>query len=131
MKNKIPAIIITISTIGLIFLLYKKLNKKFKIGKSKIEGNGVFATKDLRSNEFIGNAVVDIKKTSLGDIYTITDDLGIWLNHQSATKNNAKLVKEGNKYVLRTIRKVSKGEEITVDYDLNPSFLEKSKKHYK
>ena len=131
MKNKTPAIIITISTIGLIFLLHEKLNKKFKIGKSKIEGNGVFATKDLRNNEFIGNVVVDLQKTSLGNIYTITDDLGMWINHQSGTKSNAKLEREGNKYVLRALRKISKGEEITVDYDLNPYFLAKSKKHYK
>jgi len=130
MKNKPNAIIITLLTIGLVSFLFKKANKKFSIGKSKIEGNGVIANKDLRVNEFIGNAVVNVEKTNLGYIYRITDNLGVWINHQSGIKSNAKLVKEGSKYVLRAVKKISKGEEITVDYDLNPSFLEKSKKHY-
>ena len=131
-SNKTNTIAIAILTIGVIYLLSKKLNKKFKIGKSEIHGKGVFATKNLDINEYIGNAVTNVKEIKKGSFtFKITDNLGKWLNHQATPKNNSKIVKEGDRYVLRANSKINQGEEITVDYDLNPYFLSKSEKHYK
>lgn len=141
-KNNYTTITIAIAIIGVIFLLSKKTIKAktkktktkniFTIGKSQIEGKGVFANKDLSPNEYIGDVVTNVGNTKEGWFdFKITDNLGKWINHQSNPKNNSKLVKEGNKYVLRPLTKIYKGEEITIDYDLNPSFLAKSEKDYK
>tara|TARA_Y100001937_G_C7133368_1_gene338705 strand:+ start:1977 stop:2411 length:435 start_codon:yes stop_codon:yes gene_type:complete len=141
-ENNYSTITIAIAIIGVIFLLSKKTNKAktkktktkniFSIGKSQIEGKGVFANKDLYPNEYIGDAVTNVGETKEGWFdFNITKNLGIWINHQSTPKNNSKLVKEGNKYVLRPLTQIRKGDEITIDYDLNPSFLAKSEKHYK
>lgn len=131
-NNKINTIAIAILTIGVIYFLSKKLNKKFKIGKSEIDGEGVFATQNLSPNEYIGNVITKVKENKNGWLdFKITENLGKWINHQSTPKNNSKLVKEGNKYVLRVNSKINQGQEITIDYDKNPSFLAKSEKHYK
>ena len=112
------------------FISYlKKLNKKFKIGKSEIDGEGVFATQKLSPNEYIGNVITKVKENKNGLLdFKITENLGKWINHQSTPKNNSKLVKEGNKYVLRANSKINQGQEITIDYDKNPSFFSKKRK---
>ena len=131
-NNKTTTITIAILTISVIYFLSKKLNKKFKIGKSEIEGEGVIATQNLSPNEYIGNVITKVKENKNGWLdFKITENLGKWINHQSTPKNNSKLVKEGNKYVLRANSKINQGQEITIDYDKNPSFCSKSEKNYK
>ena len=128
-NNKTTTITIAILTIGVIYFFSKKLNKKFKIGKSEIEGEGVFATQNLSPNEYIGNVVTKVKENKNGWLdFKITENLGKWINHQLTPKNNSKLVKEGNKYVLRANSKINQGQEITIDYNKNPSFCSKKRK---
>ena len=101
-------------------------NKIFRIAKSDIHGKGVIANKDLNPNEIIGDVIL-IKN---GKRFSISNDLGKWINHQSYPNYNGELVKSGNKYILKTIDYIKKGEEIFVDYDQLPSFIAGSKKHY-
>ena len=101
--------------------------KRWKIGKSKIEGKGIIATEDLKPKEVIGVAVYFPKPRK----FVITKDLGIWINHRVYPFDNAELRRKGNKYYLITVAPIKKGTEITADYDRLPHFLEGSKPHYK
>lgn len=85
----------------------------YKIGKSDIEGEGVFADQDISKGTCLGLAHV-MKGLELIKI----TDLGAKHNHSK--EPNCRSVKINEKRYLFAIRDLQKGEEITVDYTLQP-----------
>ena len=75
-----------------------------EVGPSKIEGDGVFATKDFEPGEEIGHLRVGPNRTFLGR----------YLNH--SINHNSRGVIDNYGILLMSIKYISKGEEITTDY---------------
>ena len=97
--------------------MYKPLPKNLTVKKSKINGLGVFATKDINNNNVLG--VSHIKDLKAENGYWRTP-LGGFINH--STYPNCK--KSKNKFTknlyLTTIKNIKKGEELTIYYTLYP-----------
>ena len=87
------------------------LIKNFKIGPSKIQGKGVFATQELFPGDRINTAIFK------NIIYHGTK-FGSHLNHSNHP--NAITKDEGDRYVTYCDQKIKPGDEITVDYTVNP-----------
>jgi len=97
--------------------------KKFSIGKSDINGKGVFASKDFKKGELVGMAVTD--ETAVTDTVNFRDartELGKYLNHQN--KENAALKSENNTLNIYTNIPIKKGDEITVNYKKGPNYID-------
>jgi len=87
-----------------------KKGTKTYVGPSEIHGNGLFAGEDLsREGGFFGTTHEDNWPTT---------DLGKNYNHSD--NPNARVTKIGNKHFIMPIDKIASGEEITVDYRLQP-----------
>ena len=97
--------------------------KKYYVDKSDIQGQGVFANKDLKEGEIIGLLHV-IKK--LGWDYDFTE-LGEMHNHSDNPTCHNLLM--GNKRFLVASKDLKKGEELTTDYTLQPD-LEQPKENW-
>lgn len=82
---------------------------KYKVGKSKIEGDGLFANKALKENELIGLAHLNDEPTEIVGKY-----------HNHSDNPNAYSVKVKNKRFIYALRDLKPGEEITVDYRKQP-----------
>ena len=98
-------------------------NKKFSIGKSDINGKGVFASKDFKEGELVGMAVTD--EEAVTDTVNFRDartELGKYLNHQN--KENAALKSENNTLNIYTNVPIKKGDEITVNYKKGPNYID-------
>ena len=97
--------------------MYKPLPKNLTIKKSKINGLGVFATKDINNNNVLGVSHIQDRKAEDGYWRT---PLGGFVNHSS----NPNCKKSENKFTknlyLTTIKKIKKGEELTMYYTLYP-----------
>jgi len=101
-------------------LIEKKLNidgaliKNFKIDNSDIHGKGVFATKDISPGEKINIALFkgDEKRYH-------TTRFGAHINHSS--EPNAETKYEEDQYVTYCEKEIKPGDEITIDYKVNPS----------
>lgn len=84
------------------------------VGKSKIEGIGVFAQKDFVANEPIE---VVLKRNARNGSWFITPNFGSLINH-SAKFTNARLkLLSDNQYWLVTTAVVRKNEEFLADYN--------------
>lgn len=101
--------------------------KNYKVAKSKIHGNGIFADKDFFAGEDIGHlvyAVLDKKdgkeyftsqmSPSLGT-YLERSELEKFLNHSA--EPNAKCRAYGIEVRLIASQPIKKGEEITAAYE--------------
>ena len=84
------------------------------ISKSKIHGNGLFAGKDIDNNLKLFTAI---------DKNRIITNLGKYINHCGIC--NTYLKYENGEYNIYSKRNIDKGEELTVNYDLTPSFIKK------
>jgi SET domain-containing protein len=84
----------------------------FEVKESDIEGNGVFATKNIKSGDFINVALF---KTD-DDIYDTTK-FGGMINH--CNNPNCRTRFEGEYYRTYATKKISSGDEITADYRQN------------
>ena len=82
---------------------------KYKVGKSKIEGEGLFTSKELKENELIGLAHLNNEPTEVVGKY-----------HNHSDNPNAYSVKIKNKRFIYALRDLKPGEEITVDYTKQP-----------
>lgn len=82
---------------------------KYKVGKSKIQGEGLFTNKQIKENELIGLAHLNDQPT---------DVVGKYHNHSE--NPNAYSVKVKNKRFIYALRDLKPGEEITVDYRKQP-----------
>lgn len=92
----------------------------YRIDQSKIEGQGIFANKKISENQTIGLPLY----VNYLLFPIITKDLGKKINHSS--NPNAKLVKDPMclKWYLVATRKISKNEEITMNYKDTPWFID-------
>jgi len=85
--------------------------KGYVIDKSPIHGKGVFSTRNFEPGDFIGVAIV--KGTS-------TPQFGKWLNHKDDANSVIDLTDDGE-YKVYAGSKISLGDEITVDYTMEPT----------
>ena len=92
----------------------KMLVKNFKIDKSGIHGKGVIATKKIAPGEKINVALF---KGDKKERYHTTK-FGSYINHSYTP--NAVTKKEGDKYITYAYDNIESGDEITVDYKVNP-----------
>ncbi len=90
---------------------YKALPSYITIEKSKIHGLGLFATSDIKEGLDLGLSHVLNDKYKDGLIRT---PLGAFINHSS--NPNSDLIENDDNVRLITLRKIKKGEELTVDY---------------
>lgn len=79
----------------------------FNIGKSKIHGNGVLASKFIKQGDFINTAIIKNHCTRFG----------AYLNHSDFP--NAETRKEGDVYKTYSLVDINRDDEITVDYRRN------------
>ena len=105
--------------------MYKPLSKNLTIKKSEINGLGVFATEDINNNNVLGVSHIQDRKAEDGYWRT---PLGGFVNHSS----NPNCKKSENKFTknlyLTTIKKIKKGEELTMYYTLYPMIKSYSEK---
>lgn len=107
---------------------FRALTRLYYIGKSEIEGNGVFARYPIENGTKIGTAIIDDEKAA-DDAEGAITYMGSQLNHQ--TDCNAKLVKnESGGYDLVATKNIPKDEEITADYKDTPWYIDKNTKGF-
>jgi len=96
--------------------------------KSKIHGYGIFAGKEFKKKELLGNVI----EFDYFIFPKIIGDLGNYINHCSILYN-ADLIynKELNAYQLVARNNIKKNEEILMDYSQTPYYIQKPKKNYK
>jgi len=91
--------------------MYRPLPKQVTIKKSYIEGLGLFASENIPMNSKLGISHVKDKRFEDGYIRT---PLGGFVNH--ADVPNCEFYKEDDYIILRTIRPINIGNELTAEY---------------
>lgn len=86
---------------------------KWKVGKSKIHGNGVFAAKDVEKNEDLGLAIPMVKDTSQHRMFQ-RNTFGLLINDSDSP--NVKVVKKDDGWHFVSVRPIKEDEEIVVQY---------------
>jgi len=77
-----------------------------KINVSSIEGKGLFTTKPFKRGEYVGNALVDAKRTNLGR----------FVNHSNTPNIEIRIDKLGKEVEVYTTMDIDVGEELTFCY---------------
>jgi SET domain-containing protein len=90
---------------------YKPIPYPLLLKKSKIHGYGIFSLETFKEESIITESPTHLV---CGDSFTQTP-IGGFINHSD--KPNSTFIKEGNSYKLKSLTKVRRGEEITVDYN--------------
>ncbi len=88
--------------------------KKYKVGKSKIEGKGALANKNIKAGDTIGVA------HEILNPYTDYDFTDLGKSHNHSDNPTAHNVLIGNKRYLVANKNLRPGEEITTDYRMQP-----------
>ena len=91
--------------------MYRPLPKQVTIKKSFIEGLGLFANEHLAANTQLG--ISHIKDDRFENDY-IRTPLGGFVNHSD--NPNCEFYKDGDYIMLRTIRHINDGNELTAEY---------------
>ena len=93
--------------------MYKPLKDFLTIKDSKIEGLGLFASKDIPSGTSLG-----ISHYQLSNIPLLRTPLGGFYNHSDDPNCEKELMMTShcNYFILTAIRDIKAGEEITVSY---------------
>ena len=89
-------------------------DNKYKVGKSKIQGKGVFSKQDLKPGDYIG------KVHTINELYKDYDFTDLGRNHNHSENPNAQNTLIGNERHLFAIKPIKKGEELTTNYRLQP-----------
>ena len=134
MKNK-QLLFLVFVIIILLFLFYHYFNKNIEamsyrqdlyISDSNIHGKGLFTSTPLKNDEFV---FVGIYKCNSSKLFNSSiSHYGHFINHQK--EPNCKIKLENGDYNVYSIRPINKNEELTIDYDLNPEFLNKSEEKW-
>jgi len=96
---------------------YRRPPFRFSIGPSKIGGCGVIAHEDVPAGSHVGLAgILTGPWDYSAALVHVTPWLGIAINH--CQHSNAKLHRNGALLMLETTKTVTKGQEITFDYDI-------------
>ena len=96
---------------------------KYKVAKSKIHGDGIFATQPIAKGEYISDTpdyIDDVNQTIASSFH----------NHDEKNANVLN-IKKGNKRFLIAKRGIEVGEELTADYNLTPSPPYEDPKNFK
>ena len=91
--------------------MYRPLPKEVTIKKSYIEGLGLFANEHLTANTKLG--ISHIKDKRFENDY-IRTPLGGFVNHSDTP--NCEFYKDDDYIILRTIRHINIGRELTTEY---------------
>ena len=91
--------------------MYKPLPKEVTIKKSYIEGLGLFANENLSANTQLGISHIKDDRFENGYIRT---PVGAFVNHSDVP--NCEFYKEDDYIILRTIRPINVGHELTAEY---------------
>lgn len=86
---------------------------KWKVDKSKIHGNGVFATQNITPGMDLGVSIPMIRDTPDLRMFH-RNTFGLLVNDSKTP--NAKTVKRGDDWHFTAIKPIQEGEEILVDY---------------
>ena len=89
---------------------YNPLPISCTIRPSWIEGLGVFAIKEIRNDTNLGVSHIEFEN----ELYRTP--LGGFLNH--AEKPNCVRIKNGNKWLVKTIKDIFPNEELTLKYTI-------------
>lgn len=92
---------------------YRPLPPYLTIGKSEIEGNGLFAIDSIDANHIIG--VTYVRDNRFEDGY-IRTPLGGFFNHSETP--NCEVIVDDEFIKLKTIKEIKAGEELTATYTL-------------
>jgi|TARA_R110000824_G_scaffold153398_1_gene325043 SET domain-containing protein len=92
-------------------VVYKPLPAEVTISKSFIEGLGLLATEDISMNTKLG--ISHVKDDRFENEY-IRTPLGGFVNHSD--NPNCEFYKDGDYIMLRTIRNINIGHELTAEY---------------
>lgn len=114
-------------------LLLPPSEKKFYIGPSKIHGHGVLAATRLRKGESVGAGIVFSRVLGLVKVPHITDDLGVWINHAyepTAELQKRDVGKPSEAWHIVAVRPLRRGEELTLNYNDCPWYIEEALPHY-
>lgn len=93
---------------------YRPLPNIVTIQKSEIDGLGIFATSDIKPNEYIG--ITHFKDARAEENGLIRTPLGGFLNH-SADNNCVLKENPGGVLYMMTSKYINKGEELTLNYN--------------
>jgi len=95
---------------------YRPLPSELYVGMSSIEGNGLFTTDFIEKDREFG--ITHIKNNS-GDFHAdyIRTPLGAFVNHVSENPNCV-LYECGEYLKMKTLTKISPGDELTLNYSL-------------
>lgn len=93
---------------------------------SKIQGEGVFATRWLTPGELIGVAIVE----TLGFIPSVTA-FGSKINHSYSPNTVLRYDYSTNTHNLYTITNIAPGTELTADYRHTPFYIMGPEPHYR
>ena len=91
--------------------MYRPLPKGLVVKESFIEGLGLFTIKNLSANTKLG--ISHVKDKRFEDNY-IRTPLGGFVNHSDIP--NCEFYKDGDYIMLRTIRHINDGNELTAEY---------------
>ena len=91
--------------------MYRPLPKELTIKKSYIEGLGLFAKEFLPANTKLG--ISHVKDSRFENDY-IRTPLGGFVNHSDTP--NCEFYKDDDYIILRTIRHINVGRELTAEY---------------
>ena len=115
---------------------YKPLPDNLFIEESLIDGQGLFASKDIADNTDLGISHIEIEKDKMAPFEMIRTPLGGFINHEKTIKEtneegqgvevsgpNCKRIRgrmDGCKieYSLITRRDIKAGEELTLEYSM-------------
>lgn len=98
---------------------------KYRIGPSRIHGQGLMAERSIVVGELIDVGI----DYHLGIIPYITPHFGSWINH--CQHANTKLTYLEGKYYIVATHLIKKGEEITVNYNQAPWYVNGPEPWYK
>ncbi len=87
----------------------------FEIKDSNIEGQGIFATEDIKKNSIIGAAYTLIGEVNGKYIAGEITDLGLMHNHSNTPTARPEIY--NNTIYFEAIKRIKKGTEITCDYN--------------
>jgi hypothetical protein len=87
---------------------------KWKVSRSKIHGNGVFASEDVKVHEDLGVSIPLIEEQPRSLLYH-RNTFGLLVNDSKTP--NAKVVKLGKDWHFVSTKPIKKDEEILVDYE--------------
>jgi hypothetical protein len=97
----------------------------YLIGDSSIHGKGVLASHNLKEDEIVGLGIAF-------EYYFfpyVTPELGAFINH-SYNPSAYLFWDEDQGWFVKTIKPLNKGEEITVNYENTPWYIEGPLPHY-